>query len=100
MLEVVSEVFPDAKYQRCTVHFAAHQLKYPQGLRRLIYITNAIKGFNCQLRKVARAKSVFPTNENMPRMLYLAMMGITGLARDPCAADDFFAERMPVFYCR
>lgn len=26
--------------------------KYPQELRILIYITNSIEGFNCQLRKV------------------------------------------------
>ena len=34
--------------------------KYPQEVRRLIYTTNAIEGFNRQLRKVTKAKSVFP----------------------------------------
>ena len=51
--------------------------KYPQEVRRLIYTTNAIEGFNRQLRKVTKAKSVFPTDDGLLKMLYLAMMDIT-----------------------
>ena len=51
--------------------------KYPAELRRLIYTTNAIEGFNRQLRKVTKAKSVFPTDDSLLKMLYLAMMDIT-----------------------
>ena len=46
-------------------------------MRRLIYTTNAIEGFNRQLRKVTKAKSVFPTDDSLLKMLYLAMMDIT-----------------------
>ena len=35
--------------------------KFPEELRRLIYTTNAIEGFNRQLRKVTKSKAVFPT---------------------------------------
>lgn len=51
--------------------------KYPAELRRLIYTTNAIEGFNRQLRKVTKAKSVFPTDDSLLKMLYLAMKDIT-----------------------
>ena len=51
--------------------------KYPQEVRRLIYTTNAIEGFNRQLRKVTKAKSVFPTDDSLLKMLYLAMIDIT-----------------------
>ena len=51
--------------------------KYPQEIRRLIYTTNAIEAFNRQLRKVTKAKSVFPTDGSLLKMLYLAMMDIT-----------------------
>ena len=51
--------------------------KYPAELRRLIYTTNTIEGFNRQLRKVTKAKSVFPTDDSLLKMLYLAMMDIT-----------------------
>ena len=46
-------------------------------VRRLIYTTNAIEGFNRQLRKVTKSKSVFPTDDSLLKMLYLAMMDIT-----------------------
>ena len=51
--------------------------KYPAELRRLIYTTNTIEGFNRQLRKVTKAKSVFPTDDSLPKGLYLAMTDIT-----------------------
>lgn len=51
--------------------------KYPHEIRRLIYITNAIESFICQLRKVIKAKSVFPTDDSLLKMLYLTMIDIT-----------------------
>lgn len=50
--------------------------KYPETVRRLIYTTNAIEGFNRQLRKVTKSKMVFPTDDSLLKMLYLAMMDI------------------------
>lgn len=77
--------------------------KYPQEVRRLIYTTNAIEGFNRQLRKVTKAKSVFPTDDTLLKMLYLAMMDITkkwtGRRQDWSVIHAqlavFFADRMP-----
>lgn len=77
--------------------------KYPQEVRRLIYTTNAIEGFNRQLRKVTKAKSVFPTDDSLLKMLYLAMMDITkkwtGRRQDWSVIHAqlavFFADRMP-----
>ena len=51
--------------------------KYPQAVRRLIYTTNTIEGFNRQLRKVTKSKTVFPSDDSLLKMLYLAMMDIT-----------------------
>ena len=34
--------------------------KYSEAVRRLIYTTNAIEGFNRQLRKITKSKTVFP----------------------------------------
>jgi transposase-like protein len=52
-------------------------IKYPGEARKIIYTTNAIEGFNRQLRKVTKSKSVFPTDDSLLKMLYLAMMDIT-----------------------
>lgn len=51
--------------------------KYPEAVRRLIYTTNTIEGFNRQLRKVTKSKTVFPSDSSLLKMLYLATMDIT-----------------------
>ena len=47
-----------------------------RAVRRLIYTTNAIEGFNRQLRKVTKSKTVFPSDDSLLKMLYLATMDI------------------------
>ena len=51
--------------------------KYPESVRTLIYTTNTIENFNRQLRKVTKNKSVFPTDDSLFKMLYLATRDIT-----------------------
>ena len=78
-------------------------VKFPQEIRRLIYTTNAIEGFNRQLRKVTKAKAVFPTDDSLLKMLYLAMMDIikkwTGRRQDwsmiHAQMAVYFADRIP-----
>lgn len=77
--------------------------KFPEELRRLIYTTNAIEGFNRQLRKVTKAKAVFPTDDSLLKMLYLAMVDITkkwtGRRQDWAVIHAqlavYYADRMP-----
>ena len=77
--------------------------KYPQEVRTLIYTTNAIENFNRQLRKVTKSKSVFPTDDSLLKMLYLAMVDITkkwtGRRKDwgqiHSQLEIFFADRLP-----
>lgn len=72
-----------SKYPKIAVSWREHwanlstYFKYPQEVRKLIYTTNAIEGFNRQLRKVTKNKSVFPTDDSLLKMLYLSMMDIT-----------------------
>ena len=78
-------------------------LAVPPMVRRVIYTTNAIEGFNRQLRKVTKAKSVFPSDDSLLKMLYLAMINITkkwtGRRQDwsliHAQMAIYFAERMP-----
>ena len=78
--------------------------KFPAELRKLIYTTNAIEGFNRQLRKVTKSKSVFPTDDSLFKMLYSAMTDITkkwtGRRQDwsqiHAQLSVFYADRMPV----
>ena len=80
----------------------ATYFKYPEQVRKLLYTTNAIEGFNRQLRKVTKSKTVFPTDDSLLKMLYLATMDITkkwtGRRRDwsqiRAQLDIFFEERL------
>lgn len=48
--------------------------KYPEGIRKLIYTTNAMENFNRQLRKVTKNKTIFPNDYALQKSLYLAMV--------------------------
>ena len=73
----------DKKYPKISQSWQANwpnlstYFKFPAELRKLIYTTNAIEGFNRQLRKVTKSKTVFPTDNSLFKMLYLAMIDIT-----------------------
>lgn len=49
---------------------------YPVEIRRIIYTTNIIEGVHRQFRKVTKTKSVFPTDDSLRKMLYLASQNI------------------------
>ena len=52
-------------------------LKYPEEIRKIIYTTNSIENFNRGLRKVTKAKSIFPSDDALFKSIYLAMIDIT-----------------------
>ena len=76
--------------------------KYPNEMRKLIYTTNAIEVFNRQLRKVTRSRTVFPSDDSLLKMLYLATMNTTkkwtGRRRDwsqiRAQLEIYFEERL------
>jgi len=47
----------------------ATYFKYPHEVRTLICTTNAIEGFNRQLRKVTKNKGVFPTDDSLFKII-------------------------------
>ena len=50
---------------------------FPSAIRRMIYITNTIEGYNRQLRKVIKNKASFPTVQSVRKILHLANIHIT-----------------------
>ena len=72
----IHAVFPEAEIQNCMIH---------------------------QLRKVTKSKSVFPTDDSLLKMLYLAMIDITkkwtgrrqDWSRIHAQLSIYFSERMP-----
>jgi transposase-like protein len=50
--------------------------RYEQGIRKIIYTTNTLEGFNRQLRKPMKSKSIFPNDDALRKSLYLATKDI------------------------
>ncbi len=51
--------------------------KYSKNIRQVMYTTNIIENLNRQYRKVTKAKPIFPTDESLLKVLYLATMNAT-----------------------
>jgi putative transposase len=51
--------------------------EYPAEIRRLIYTTNTVEGYNRQLRKVTKTKGALPDGGAARKLLYLATREIT-----------------------
>lgn len=46
--------------------------KYPSEIRTIMYTTNIIEGFHRQLRKVTKTKTMFPSDQALEKILFLA----------------------------
>jgi putative transposase len=49
---------------------------FPEDIRKVIYTTNAIESVNMSLRKVTRNHRIFPSDEAVYKVVYLAMQNI------------------------
>lgn len=67
---VVLESWLD-KWENLSTYFS-----YGYQIRRLIYTTNTVEGFNRQLRKVTKNKALFPNDEALKKTLYLSTQDI------------------------
>ena len=45
---------------------------YTKEIRKMIYTTNTLEGFNRQIRKFTKTRTVFPTDDSLRKSLYLA----------------------------
>ena len=50
--------------------------KFSPQIRKLIYSTNVLEGFNRQVRKFTKVRTIFPTDESLNKCVYLATMEI------------------------
>lgn len=50
--------------------------KFPDEVRKIIYTTNIIEGLHRQFRKVTKSKSMFPSDQSLEKMLYLASLNV------------------------
>jgi putative transposase len=80
-LESVKEAWPQYKAYLKSWETKWNELssffQYPEPIRKVMYTTNAIEGLNRQFRKVTKTTTVFPHNEALLKLLWLAQNDIT-----------------------
>jgi putative transposase len=80
-LELFAEKW-DALYPSISKSWRAHWMRiiplfaFPEDIRKVIYTTNAIESVNMTLRKVTRNHRIFPSDEAVYKVIYLAMRNI------------------------
>lgn len=58
-------------------HKLSTYFKYTEDIKRIIYTTNTIEGFHRQVRKVTKNKGVFPSDDALLKLVYLAYKNIS-----------------------
>lgn len=51
--------------------------QFPEPLRKMIYTTNAVEALHRQFRKVTKNRSVFPSDESLTKLLFLAIQDVS-----------------------
>jgi putative transposase len=99
----------DRKYPTISKSWRTHWpelttfLKYPAEIRKAIYTTNTIESVNRSLRKISKNRGVFPNQESLLKLYYLALERIAKKWTMPIlnwseALNRFaleFGDRMP-----
>ena len=58
-------------------HVISPFFAYSENIRKIMYTTNIIENLNRQYRKVTKGKPIFPTDQSLMKMLYLATQNAT-----------------------
>lgn len=69
---------------------------YPVEIRKIIYTTNAIEGLNRQFRKVTKTKTVFPNDDSLRKMLYLAIQNLSNKWTQRCRNWDLIQNQLSI----
>lgn len=72
--------------------------KYPEGIRKLIYTTNAMENFNRQLRKVTKNKTIFPNDYALQKSLYLAMVDASSKWTSRIRGWDQILSQLTIYF--
>lgn len=81
-LEIFAETW-DKKYPMISKSWRAHwdriipMFLFPDEIRRTIYTTNAVESVNMTLRKASKNRRIFPTDDSVMKVMYLAAQNIS-----------------------
>lgn len=72
--------------------------KYPPDIRRIIYTTNTVEGFNRQLRKNTKSKGVFPSEQALLKAIYLVSQHIMKKWTSKLSNWALSAQQLAIFF--
>ena len=72
--------------------------KYPEEIRKLIYTTNAVENLHRQFRKVTKNRAVFPNDDSLIKMIYLAYKHIAKKWTMPVSNWAFIFSQFSVIF--
>ncbi len=79
-----------SNWEELTAYF-----KYSAQIRKIIYTTNTVEGFNRQIRKITKSKGAFPSEDALLKLVWLASQNImkkwsSSLSNWALAAQQFY----------
>ena len=72
--------------------------KYSHHIRRIIYTTNTVEGFNRQLRKTTKAKAVMPNDRALLKLVFLVAQNITKKWKVPVHNWALIAQQLAIYF--
>jgi transposase-like protein len=79
-------------------HKLSTYFKYTEAIRRIIYTTNTIEGFHRQVRKVTKTKGVFPNDDALLKMIYLAHKNISKKWTQPLQNWSLTISQLAIYF--
>ncbi len=77
---------------------ASTYFKYPDYIRKIVYTTNAVEAVHRQLRKVTKNRSMFPNDEALAKMLFLAIRDVARKWTSPIQNWAATISQLAVFF--
>ncbi|MEW6737763.1 MAG: IS256 family transposase [Acidobacteriota bacterium] len=102
-LEIFESTY-NSKYPRIAKSWRANWarvipfLAFPQEIRKLIYTTNAIESLSVSLRKIIKNRSLFPNDEAVMKLLYLALRNASKRWTMPIRDWRFAMNQFAIIY--
>ncbi len=72
--------------------------KFPEELRRLIYTTNHVEALHRQFRKVTKSRALFPTDDALLKLLFLAVQDVSKKWTMPARDWTSVISQLDIFF--
>ena len=72
--------------------------KFPPDIRKMIYTTNAVESLHRQFRKITKNRAVFPTDDSILKLLFLASRDISKKWTQPIRDWQFILSQLSIFF--